>query len=248
MRKGTLIIAAGGLAMVLALSGSGPLRAAEETPRPAGRPAETAQRGPLPFAYIPPVLGAPERRISGSTRGSPMEDLSITVLTPREVGHTKEAQPTLYWFASRPIPEPIEFTITAEHAIDPARVVPLRSNVQAGIHAISLAGLGVRLEPGRDYAWSIAVILDPRQRSLDLVTTGGVRRVEPPRDLAAQIAAAPPDRRPALYAQNGLWYDAFDTLSQLIAGHPQDQALRLSRSSLLEQVGLNEEAGFDLRH
>ena len=51
--------------------------------------------------------------------------------------------------------------------------------------------------------------------------------------------------RPALYAGAGIWYDAIDELSRLIAAQPENRELRIQRAALLEQVGLTEAAAFD---
>jgi hypothetical protein len=41
-----------------------------------------------------------------------------------------------------------------------------------------------------------------------------------------------------VYAGEGIWYDALDTLSTLIANAPQDRNLTDMRTALLEQVGI----------
>jgi hypothetical protein len=44
-----------------------------------------------------------------------------------------------------------------------------------------------------------------------------------------------------------LWYDALDALSEMIQAAPNEVILRKHRASLLEQVGLDEAAAYDLR-
>ena len=63
--------------------------------------------------------------------------------------------------------------------------------------------------------------------------------------MRAKLKEAPAEQRAALYAGAGLWYDAVDELSRQISAQPQNRALRESRASLLEQVGLAEVAASD---
>jgi hypothetical protein len=53
--------------------------------------------------------------------------------------------------------------------------------------------------------------------------------------------------RPAVFAENGIWYEALDTLSRMIADQPTRRDLKLLRALLLDQVNLPEAAEFD-RH
>ena len=61
----------------------------------------------------------------------------------------------------------------------------------------------------------------------------------------ARLKEASAASRPALYAGAGIWYDAIDELSRLIAAQPENRELRIQRAALLEQVGLTEAAAFD---
>jgi hypothetical protein len=49
------------------------------------------------------------------------------------------------------------------------------------------------------------------------------------------------------YAEQGLWYDAFASISDLIVAAPDNQILRNQRASLLQQIGLQEVAKWDLQ-
>jgi hypothetical protein len=49
------------------------------------------------------------------------------------------------------------------------------------------------------------------------------------------------------HAEDGLWYDMFAAISDLIAASPQDRALRRIRASFLQQAGLPDVADWDLR-
>ena len=59
----------------------------------------------------------------------------------------------------------------------------------------------------------------------------------PPPALASQIASK---GETYAYAELGLWYDAFASVSDLIDADPQSDSSREMRASLLRQVGLGE--------
>jgi hypothetical protein len=69
--------------------------------------------------------------------------------------------------------------------------------------------------------------------------------IDPPALLQTRLSAADSGSAPTVYAAEGFWYDALDSLSRLIAASPENAELRSQRASLLEQVGLVEAAKFD---
>jgi hypothetical protein len=91
---------------------------------------------------------------------------------------------------------------------------------------VRLADYGVTLEVGVEYQWSIALVVDPEQRSSDIVATGWIERVPAP-------AATPADAVEA--AARGLWYDAIDAASVRAERTPGDAA---ELDALLVQAGL----------
>jgi hypothetical protein len=70
------------------------------------------------------------------------------------------------------------------------------------------------------------------------VASGNLKRIEPSKELAQELAAAKPADLPAIYAQAGIWYDALDAISNEIDANPKDSSLRHQRADLLKQVGL----------
>lgn len=205
--------------------------------------APTAAAVLLPRYVAPPGAAAsgPVRMLGSVSRGTHDESLSIAVIAPDHVGLTTSAQPTLYWFASTAIGSDIELTIQDEGAVNPLLETRLRPTRDPGLTAVRLSELGVSLAPGRDYRWSISVIVDPRSRSKDIVTSGFIRRVGAASDA---VASAPPVPAPSVFsfAEHGLWYDAIALLGEQIARSPNDAALRRQRAALLRQVGLESSA------
>jgi hypothetical protein len=196
--------------------------------------------------YKPPLRGAPGGRIAGGTRGTGDEALTLSVLAPDHTALTVQEQPSLYWSLSKPSPYPIELTVIDNQAIHPLLETRLSSPVRAGVQRVRLVDYSVRLTPGVPYQWFVTLVLDPYQRSKDIIAGGTIERIEFPAALRGKLAQAGKAKAPHIYAEAGLWYDALTAISELIDGTPKDTLLRKQRAALLEQVGLPEVARYDV--
>jgi Domain of Unknown Function (DUF928) len=209
-------------------------QATADKPDAAGAPASQ----PRKLQYRPPVVGKPARSVGGGSRGVRDRIPVVYVLVPDHVGQTTSAQPSLFWFIDR-VPDPsahVEFTLLADGEVDPVVEKQLAPPDRTGIHRIRLADLGVKLEPGKEYEWSVAVVMDPGNPSRDVVATGWIDRVERP-ELKARLDSSGGDAV-YVFAEEGLWYDALGQIGDDIDRAPNDKNLRDMRASLLEQVGL----------
>ncbi|MBV8776542.1 MAG: DUF928 domain-containing protein, partial [Alphaproteobacteria bacterium] len=149
------------LVMVLAASAS---PAAAQTAGPAA--------SDIP-SYKPPLRGAPGGRVGGASRGmTAAVPVSIELVAPdNHTGLTTSAAPVLYYFASRPVSEPMRLTISAPGQAMPLVETAIPAPRQAGLQPVRLADYRVQLQPNVAYAWSISVVLDPRSPSRDAVAT-----------------------------------------------------------------------------
>jgi hypothetical protein len=203
---------------------------------------DTRQGGGEPprVVYVPPAEGAPSdgRLVAAGTRGSGRRcPASVEVLAPIDhLGLTTRADPTLLWHLAEDTACPVVFTLNDPRRIE-APVVERRIEgpFRKGIHSVRLAELAVRLDPGVDYEWSVALIEDETRPSRNPVTIAFVRRVEPPSTLASGDGGA--IGIAAGYAQAGIWYDAIAALEEGAARAPNDAALRRAQQELLGQVG-----------
>jgi len=168
------------------------------------------------------------------------------VLAPGHTGLTVREQPDLYWFASDVVTNPVELTLTLEKGDTPLLEKRLSVPTKAGIQRVRLSDYGIKLIPGERYNWSIALVLDPKRRSKDIIATGAIERVERADMNSESLAAAPTTESFYKFAADGLWYDAVMAISQLIETAPADPALRKHRADLLDQVDLPEVGNFDL--
>lgn len=200
-----------------------------------------AGAGPV---YKPPVRGAPARRVGGGTRGAEQTLPSLAVLAPDHVAYTVSAQPALYWYLSKPTAVRIELTLVDEKGTEPL-IERTVSDAKPGIHRLNLADFKVTLKPDEEYQWSVSLVPDPRERSNDVIAAGAVKRIAAAPSLASRTASASREDLPAVYAAEGIWYDAIAALSELIEARPSDPKLRLQRAALLEQAGLAEAAAYD---
>jgi hypothetical protein len=168
--------------------------------------------------------------------------VTLDVLAPDEVGTTTQEQPSLFWYQSKPKDAKFELTLLEEKKIKPLIQVKADRASEAGIQRLKLSDHGVKLSPGVEYQWVVALVTDPENRSTDLVASGVIRRVEPPVELKAKISQATPASLPGVYAEAGVWYDALAALSDQIEAQPENKMLRQTRADLLRQVGLNAAA------
>jgi len=203
---------------------------------------QTAQTSAAP-SYVPPMRGAPEARISGSTRGKTADLLQLDVLAPNHVGRTVQEQPTLYWYNSRSIAGSVEITIIADQTNKVLLDSTVAGPVPAGIHAFRLAGTAARLDMHVIYQWTVTDVVSKTEPSRNVVASGMVERV-PASDVALSGSKSGADMA-AAYARAGIWYDAIDALSRGIESAPANATLRGYRADLLAQIGLNDAANFD---
>ena len=187
-----------------------------------------------------PKVGAPKNRVGGGVRGGEGEDANhlmsmpvVHVLTPESTGYTVSESPMLYYYVTDDTT--LEFEVTVNR--DERTLVQMRRSekIKAGIHAISMESLGIKLEEGADYEWNVALIPNPLQGSLDITSTGGIRR----------IAAKEQMKDFNDYGKNGIWYDMLHDLSTRLEADPTNAKLLKERGDLFKQVGLPEVAELD---
>lgn len=210
-----------------------------------GAVAADATPTPVP-TYKPPLRGAPASRVGGGSRGADSGAApQIAVLAPDHTGYTTQEQPNLYWYLSKPVATRLEITVINDQSIQPLLEKKLEIPTQAGIQRLSLKELGVRLDSGIEYRWFVGLVTDPQQRSNDIIASGTIQRNEATPALREKLAKADKQAVPFVYAEEGYWYDAIASISELIAANPKDASLRQQRAALLEQAGLDEPARLD---
>lgn len=190
--------------------------------------------------YRPPMRGAPASRVGGGTRGSGDERPRLAVIAPDHTGLTLREQPELYWYVSRPSVARLEITVINDQAVQPLVEKTVTAPAVAGIQRIALADYGVRLNPGIEYRWFVGLVVDDKQRSNDIITSGTIQRIAESPAVRDKLAAADSMTRYRVLAREGLWYDAIAELSARLREQPDNAALKRDFGILLEQVGLKD--------
>ena len=189
-----------------------------------------AQQGGDEPEYKPPARGAPAGRVGGGTRG--LRVLPLAALAPDHTGLTISAQPALYYF----LPASTGVRIALRPATDPNAHPLLEKDfapAKTGIQRVDLKALGVTLAPGVEYRWTVS---DARTSS-----TGMIRRLDPPADLARKLNGVPSGRgRYMVLAREGVWYDALDEVSRAADSGGGAAVAGRHRAALLEQIGLKD--------
>jgi len=207
-----------------------------------GKPSEQNKHqsvSPL-FTYKPPKRGTPGNRVGGGTRGQGDIIPPLAALVPDHTGLTTKNQPSLYWFLAKPTTNRIEFTISNKQEIKPLLEISLNNPDRWGIQCIHLSDYCLKLSPGIEYQWFVALVPDPDSRSKDIVVGGTIKHIRPKKTLTQSLTKAGIMEITRIYADEGIWYDALSAVCELIKIHPHDKNLHLQRTSLLEQVGLPE--------
>lgn len=199
--------------------------------------------------YVPPSdLGLPGPREGAGTRGCVFGNPgSLTLLMPESnVGWTTAAYPQFHWYTPLNVASFVEFTLYAANPedgeSDRTQVYQSRFTVSgdAGIASLQLptdSGLPP-LAVGQLYYWQVAIFCNANSESGDLKAGGWVERQEADATLEAALGDASETDIPDLYAANGYWFDAVDSLIALRQDHPEDEAVQAQWMDLLDSVGL----------
>ena len=108
---------------------------------------------------------------------------------------------------------------------------------------LRLAEHGVRLAPGVQYRWFVALIPDADNRSQDVIASGSIQRIEPPAALQAQLAQTGKADAPFIYAAGRDLVRCAGRTSQSKSRRPRPtRCVRQQRAELLAQVELAEVA------
>lgn len=210
-----------------------------------GAPVSRVGGGSRGAAYLPPSRGAPASRVGGGSRGTGLTAIELSVIAPEHTGLTTRSQPTLYWYLSEPVDARLDVTVIDDKKIDPLLEQVIGIPESGGVQSLDLATAGATLEPGIEYRWFVSLTPDEKQRSSDIVASGTIEYVKPDAALEKQIAGADKLAMARIYAEDGIWYDAVDSLSRAIQQNPGDVSLRAQRAALFEQVGLDDAAQYD---
>ncbi|WP_448560773.1 DUF928 domain-containing protein [Trichothermofontia sp.] len=198
-----------------------------------GTPSTTKSRFPIAN------LRAPGNREGGATRGGCATESTqrLTALMPEgSSGRTISAYPTLYVYIPTHTAHKAELLLRDLDSAKSLYRQPITIAQTPGIIAVPFPRDQAPLEVDRLYQWQFRLICDPDDRERDLTVTGIVQRVQPSVDLSQQLATASPNRKPTLFEQAGIWYEALQSIVEL--SHSDPILANNQWLALLQEVGL----------
>lgn len=170
--------------------------------------------------YKPPSNQQPPKYSSSQlgVRGRcPGHNVFLEILAPQNyVGQTASSRPTFAWFFNSSESFPLEFRLYEYVEDDQQELIyESKTTTQPHITTLSLPEAIPDLEKNKRYLWQVAVICNPNNPSLDVVSSAEFELAEIPADLAEKLSRTEDSlTRSELYADAGFWYDAFDEAVQ----------------------------------
>lgn len=204
--------------------------------KPSGRQQGGSSRGNCPFTKKPlaAVVPSTTQKIRNSRTKNPELAVWDAVW-----GLTTSGHPTFIFYVPHALNHnlPIIFVLqnsAGENIYQTSVKVELP---QPGFVSVSHPTKEKPLGINQFYRWFFVV--DCANDSSPLVE-GWVQRTVPNSALSKSLKNADGRQRVALYAANGIWYDAISTLSDLRRREPKNPELMADWVSLLESIGLKE--------
>ncbi|MEB3355727.1 MAG: DUF928 domain-containing protein [Synechococcales bacterium] len=207
-----------------------------------------AQGNPISVVFnnsTPPDVGTPSgRQRGGASRGPCRNYEALTALVPTVGdtvwGLTASDHPT-FWFSLPTTLTPetaVEFTLQDEFNTPVYTTRFTAPGAQAGLIQIAVPLTAQPLTVNQTYSWALAIYCDPARPFASVSVSGTVKRLALPQAPTSQPATAPSLEQAKVYAAEGFWHDALNTLAVLYrsdAGQPQVAA---AWADLLRQGGL----------
>lgn len=239
------------LVLVILFSGviivSSNIRTMAQSPSP--RPA--SRRVHLVLPELPPGPPPGGRIRGGAKRGScPKVEPDLTALVPfmqtdsnvvNVWGLTTMERPTIWIYVpyTKSSGYPAEFVVLNEES-NPVYQTAISLPDVPGVMGVSVGAMASPLAIGKRYRWFFNISCNPQTSNSPIYVEGVVHRITPNRAIAQQLQIGEPKQQIAIYANNGIWYDALTTLAHLRQQNPQDAQLQTEWKDLLEAINLGD--------
>jgi Domain of Unknown Function (DUF928) len=228
----------------------------------------SAVAAPIKFKLPPPPSrGIARNRSAAASRTAarqgkcPAVDQPLTALVPEyrsEAGNqvwglTGMEHPTFLFYVPYPKTSIVSISFTLQDESNPSDTQIVYENLKlvptqaAGMMAIIVPKSSPPLVANRPYHWFMTLNMNCTIGQRPIFVDGWVQHKDLERDLSAQISQASPMSKVALYAENGLWYDAIATLSYLRSTKPQNPTLDRDWQNLLDSIELGHLASRSAR-
>ncbi|MBN4005270.1 DUF928 domain-containing protein [Nostoc sp. LPT] len=228
---------------------------AKPTPNRSNTKTNPAQTTTFTQPPIPPGSPPGGRVRGGAKRGEPAcptSKIDLTALVPftQEAnsvinvwGQTTVEHPSWFFYVpyTKDSPYTVEFVLQDPDANEVYKKAIALSD-KPGVIRVSLPNTAPGLAVDKQYRWFFTINCDKQKNSPPSFVEGVIKRVNLSQPTLKEIETAEPIKRYAIYAQNGIWYEALTTLAELRQKNPQDAALKAEWRNLLGSIRLDDVA------
>ncbi|MFN6462816.1 MAG: DUF928 domain-containing protein [Nostoc sp. DedVER02] len=109
-----------------------------------------------------------------------------------------------------------------------------------GVIRVSLPTTAPGLALDKQYRWFFTISRKQEQNSPPTFVEGVIQRVQLNPGVVKELQTTELLKRYAIYAQNGIWYEALTILAQLHQKNPKDPVLQTEWRNLLSSIDLND--------
>lgn len=197
----------------------------------------------ITFEPPPGQPGTPGQTGAGGTRGKCPQDRTepdppLTLLIPlNKQVLTVVEHPTFFVYIPPTLAQTGQFVLKEKVSSSQSKVIyeakfPLSGT--SGIVSLPMPDSANKLEIGKNYQWSFALICDPLDRGEDKIQYASIQRTELNANLTKEVERSNPLERANLYAKNGIWQDAIATLAELRHSQPNNTNVKVIWEELLQ--------------
>jgi hypothetical protein len=193
----------------------------------------------------PPSQGSPGgRQRGGASRGPCRQFEPLTALVPAKQGivwgQTTSDRPTFWFYLPAPLTEqtPIEFTLQDANDNEVYHTRLTAPGTRSGLIQLPVPPTAPSLTVNQPYFWTLSVYCNPNKPSEAVFVQGMIQRVASDATLQNRLKSITPLEQVYLYAEQGIWYNAVNTLADLYLGQPSDRQLASTWAALLKQANL----------
>ena len=187
--------------------------------------------------YMPPLPGDTIPAPDATNSVLEGETSLLQVMAPDHTGLTTQGQPTLYWYTSSPAA--LHFSIKEAGNDSKKPLLELSLKKASGIQKLDLAKHNITLKPDILYQWSVTQAPENNSKKNGKTVYGFIEKIKPGEGLSKRIKRVTGIARVDVYAIEGIWYDAWQTISSMLEKSPDNPGLLAARNSLLSQAGLH---------
>ncbi|MCC2695845.1 DUF928 domain-containing protein [Nodularia sp. LEGE 04288] len=239
-----------------------PVQPVKKTPVPKKEASRPVFVPPKPPTGLSTVSG--RRSGMGSRNDCPVVETPLTALVPfqERVATSKQTNTStsvdvwglttserpMFWFYFPYTNMSAEFVLQDSEENEIYKNQNIALTAKSGVIGISIPSTVAPLQVGKTYRWFFKISCNQQQiTSVPIHVEGDIQRVNLNPILEQQLEeATDPQQKIAIYAANGIWFDALTMLGQLRLANSNDASLAADWQSLLQSIKLENIAVFPL--